>query len=73
MLLYYREKQRSLNLSDHEMFETAYMWRFGQVGYITPDYCEFVQHGILPKYVTAWMQHLQGEENATNQVHQVQP
>ena len=73
MLLYFREKQRQLNLSDHEMLETAYMWRFGQIGYVTPDYCALVQHSILPKYVLAWMQQLQGEEIATNQMHQVQP
>ncbi len=73
MLLYYRQKQNQLNLSDHEMFETAYVWRFGHQGYVTPDYCAFVQHGVLPKYLVAWMQFLQGEDNATNHVHQVRP
>lgn len=61
MLLYFVQKIEELRLSAIEFFETAYVWQFKKQGHVTPDYCEYLQHGILPKYVIAYLQHLQKE------------
>lgn len=78
MLLYYYLTRDKILLTDIEMFETAYMAIFKYAGHVVPDYVEFVNHQHLPqyelpKYMKKWLSQLQGEENATNQVHQVQP
>jgi hypothetical protein len=61
MLLYFKEKIRQLDLSVLEAFETAYVYTFDKQGHVVPDYCEYITHGVLPKYVINWVKNLQGE------------
>lgn len=52
---------RRLNLSVLEMFETAWVWRFDKEPVVIPDYCNYLTHGILPKYVIEWVNHVKGD------------
>ena len=69
MILYFREACNRLNLTILEAFEVAYQWRFGKQGHVVPDYCEYVSHGVLPKYVQLWVSHLQGGLNGNDTMH----
>lgn len=67
MLLYLRNKLENLGLTYHQFFETAYQWRFNppQVPSLNDDYCSFLLHGVLPRYVVAYLKHLQEKETCT--------
>ena len=78
MLLYLHAKVDQLRLSIYEFFETAYMWRFQKVGHVVPDYIHYVEHAHhpnydLPKYVKAYLAHLQQEEVCTVTVERSSP
>lgn len=63
-LLYFQAKLTELRLSAHEFLETAYVWRFGKQGHVTPDFCEYLNHGILPIYCIQYLKHLQEKESS---------
>lgn len=67
MLLYLRNKLENLGLTYHQFFETAYQWRFNppQVPSLNDDYCQFLLHAVLPKYVVDYLKHLQRSESCT--------
>lgn len=64
MLLYFKAKLGDLRISYHQFFEIAYQWRFNppRMPSISDDYCQFLLHGVLPKYVIEYLKHLQKEE-----------
>lgn len=64
MLLYFRHKLERLGMSYHQFFETAYQWKFNppQLPSLSDDYCQFLLHSVLPKYVVEFLNHLQQEE-----------
>ncbi len=63
MILYLQLKLVRLRITAHEFFETAYMWRFNKQGHITPDFCAYMLHGVIPAYVCAYLKHLQELDN----------
>ena len=67
MFLYFKAKLESLGMTYHQFFETAYQWRFNppKIPIISDDYCQFLIHGVLPKYVVEYLKHLQKEETCT--------
>ena len=70
MLLYFKHKLQRLNMSYHEFFEVAYQWKFnpGQMPSLHDDYCQFLLHSVLPKYVVEYLTHLQQEEMCQSRV-----
>lgn len=64
MLLYFCNTVEKLRTTPLEFFETAYIWRFDKLGHVTPDFCEYLNHGILPKYVVDYLNHLKQIEVA---------
>lgn len=58
-MLYFRAKLVELRISALEFFETAYVWQFDKQGHVSPDYCEYLLNGVLPKYVINYCKHLQ--------------
>ena len=64
----FQRKVEELGLTPIEFFETAYMWRFGYQGHVVPDYCNFLQGVPLPKYVEAYLTHLEGDRDAMQEV-----
>jgi hypothetical protein len=59
MMLYLINQAKQLNLSEYDLFERAYEWVHGTEGYIVPEYCAYIQHGIIPQFVIDYMVHLQ--------------
>lgn len=70
MMLYFQAKLSDLNLAYWQFFQVAYQWRYGKHVMLNDDEAQFLLHGILPRYVTDYLKHLQGEEHA-RQVHEV--
>lgn len=67
MLLYFKAKLEELRITYHQFFEVAYQWRFNppHVPCINDDYCQYLLHGVLPKYVIEYLKHLQQEETCS--------
>lgn len=67
MLLYMKAKLERLGMTYHQFFEVAYQWRFnpGQVPSLHDDYCQFLLHSVIPKYVVEYLKHLQRSETCT--------
>jgi hypothetical protein len=55
MMLSLYEQLRQINLPTFEVFERAYAHEFGIEGFINPEYCTFVQTGIMPQYVINYL------------------
>lgn len=67
MMLYFKAKLDELRITYHQFFMTAYQWRFNpaRLPSIDDDYCQFLLHGVLPKYVVEYLKHLQKEETCS--------
>lgn len=61
MYLYLREKIHSLGDDEQTFFRTAYMWRFGKDADVSSDVAQYRLHAVIPKYVEAYVQHLQSK------------
>jgi hypothetical protein len=61
MLLYFINQARQLGISELDLFEQAHAWVSDTDGDIYSDYVQYVLHGIMPDYLTKFLQHLQGE------------
>lgn len=55
-----RRKVLELNISHLKFFEISYQWRFDKVGDLSTDYCEFLQHAVVPMYAQAYLDYLFG-------------
>jgi hypothetical protein len=62
MMLFFRAKLEELRLSALEFFETAYVWKFDKQPVVQEDFCQYLLHGVLPKYVVEYLKHLQQGE-----------
>jgi hypothetical protein len=62
-----RRRVLTLNLSYLQFFEVAHQAIFGRVGSLNDDYCQFLQHAVVPKYVEAYLDRLAMEENVNHQ------
>jgi hypothetical protein len=61
-MLYLSNKVKELHTSFLSFFEVAYYWRFQKEPSVNDDYVQFMLHGVIPKYVLAYLDHLQHEE-----------
>lgn len=65
-LEFLRRRVLDLNISFLQFFEVAHQWRFGRVGALNDDYCQFLQHAVIPRYVEAYLDHLKEKDDEEN-------
>jgi len=68
-LLYFIAQAKQLDVSIYDMFERAYEWQHSTTGLVVNDYCQFIQHGIMPNYLLAFLKSLQEKENEDSTAH----
>lgn len=64
MMLYLRAKVEELGVSYLQFFETAFFWRFERHSSLNDDYCQFLLHGVIPKYAVEFLKHIQQKESS---------
>jgi hypothetical protein len=52
------ERLNELRAEDHLFFRIAHFWRFGTTPDLSNDVAQYRLHGIIPKYVMAYLDHL---------------
>lgn len=60
MMLSLYEQIKQLPIEEFELFERAYEFAHGTIGYVVPEYCCYVQHGVIPQYVIDYLLFLRG-------------
>ena len=66
MLLYLVKKIHDLRVDERTFFRMAHVWCFGTDPDLGNDAMEFKLHGIIPKYVQRYLNHLQEKSHAGN-------
>lgn len=66
-LLYLRLHQKldETRLDALQFFGTAYLWRFNKRLSSDSDYVQWLLHGVIPPYVAAYVDFLDGEQSCS--------